>query len=195
MRTVTYGAASSADGFIADSNGSVDWLHFSTDVQDIVREFWKPVDTVLLGRKTWEIAAAMATPRKRRASKTGTAGTSTKPRKSAAMPGIKATYVFSRTLTSIDQDDVQLVRDDAGEFVRQLKQQDGKDICVLGGGGLARSLFAAGVIDEVGFNMHPILLGSGVPLFLDAGCRIRLELKECRTIDGGCVLVTYRVVN
>jgi dihydrofolate reductase len=64
----------------------------------------------------------------------------------------------------------------------------------MGGGELARSLFAAGVIDEVGLNVHPVLLGSGAPLFRDAGRRITLELAESRVIDGGCVLSTYRVV-
>jgi dihydrofolate reductase len=190
MRTVTYGAASSADGFIADKTGAVDWLHFSSDVQAYMKDFWKSIDTVLMGRKTWEFAAANAPPPPKNPK-----SARRKRQKSAGMPGIKATYVFSRTLTSIDQDDVELVHQDAGAFVRRLKEQDGKDICVLGGGELARSLFEAGVIDEVGFNMHPILLGAGAPLFLDAGRRIGLQLKECRAMDGGCVLVTYRVVN
>ena len=185
MRTVTYGAASSLDGFITDRAGSVEWLHFSKDVSDFIANYWKAIDTILMGRKTWEVAAASAPPPGKRG----------KGRKSSAMPGIKATYVFSRTLTTIPQNDAQLVRGDAGAFVRQLKEQDGKDICVLGGGDFARSLFEAGVIDEVGFNMHPVLLGAGAPLFLDAGRRIDLQLKECRTIDGGCVLVTYQVVN
>jgi dihydrofolate reductase len=86
------------------------------------------------------------------------------------------------------------VRDDAGEFVRQLKEKPGKGICVMGGGELAQSLLAAGVIDEVGMNVHPILLGSGVPLFRDPGRRISLDLLESRVIDGGCVLSTYRVL-
>ena len=63
----------------------------------------------------------------------------------------------------------------------------------MGGGELAQSLFAAGVIDEVGLNVHPILLGSGVPFFRDAGRRISLVLAESKVIDGGCVLSTYRV--
>ena len=55
-------------------------------------------------------------------------------------------------------------------------------------------LFVAfSVVDEVGLNVHPILLGSGVPFFLDAGRRIPLELTECRQISGGCVYTTYRV--
>lgn len=50
----------------------------------------------------------------------------------------------------------------------------------------------AGVIDEVGLNVHPLLPGSGVPLFRDAG-RIPLDLLESRVMEGGCVLSRYRV--
>ena len=46
-----------------------------------------------------------------------------------------------------------------------------------------------GGIDEVGLNVHPVLLGSGVPAFLDPGSRVNLELTECRQLEGGCVLV------
>jgi dihydrofolate reductase len=174
MRTVTYGAACSLDGFIAPPDGSMDWLHFSRDVQQFMTDYWATIDTMLMGRKTWEVATAMG----------GSGG--------GGMGGI-TTYVFSRTLTSVGHG-AHLVSDDAGEFVRQLKQQPGKGICVMGGGELAQSLLAAGVIDEVGMNTHPILLGSGVPLFRDAGRRISLELAESRVIDGGCVLSTYRVL-
>ena len=174
MRTVTYGAACSLDGFIAPSDGSMDWLHFSRDVQEYMATYWATIDTMLMGRKTWEVAVGQG----------GGGGGGTK--------GI-TTYIFSRTLDRVGHG-AQLVREDAGEFVRQLKEQPGKGICVMGGGELAQSLFAAGVIDEVGLNVHPILLGSGVPFFRDAGRRISLVLAESKVIDGGCVLSTYRVV-
>jgi dihydrofolate reductase len=103
------------------------------------------------------------------------------------------TYLFSRTLRNHPPAGVQVVSDDAGEFVRALKKKKGKDICVMGGGELAQSLFEAGVIDEVGLNIHPVLLGSGVPLFRNPGRRIKLTLKESRVLNGGCVLATYRV--
>src|SRR5689334_11830445 len=54
MRTVTYGAACSLDGFIAGSGGEIDWLHMSGDVNQIMRDYWKSVDTILMGRKTWD---------------------------------------------------------------------------------------------------------------------------------------------
>ncbi len=96
-------------------------------------------------------------------------------------------------LPSIEQPGVTLLSSDAGAFVRELKRQPGGGICVMGGGELARALLVAGVVDEVGLNIHPVLLGQGVPLFRDPGHRVALELAECRTIDGGCVLATYRV--
>jgi dihydrofolate reductase len=165
MRTVTYGAACSLDGFIAAADGGMDWLHFSRDVQDIMAEYWATIDALIWGRKTWEFGGG---------------------------PAKLPTYVCSRTLAEIHESGVQLVKSDAGEFVRALKRQPGKGICLMCGGGLARSLFEAGVIDEVRINIHPVLLGSGVPLFRDAG-RIALEHIESRVIDGGCVLASYRV--
>ena len=137
--------------------------------------YWGSIDTMLMGRKTWEVAVGQGAG--------GGGGGGTK--------GI-TTYVFSRTLDRVGHG-AHLVREDAGEFVRRLKEQPGKGICVMGGGELAQSLFAAGVIDEVGLNVHPILLGSGVQFFRDAGRRISLELAESKVIDGGCVLSTYRV--
>jgi dihydrofolate reductase len=172
MRKVIYGGACSLDGFLTDRDGGIDWLHFSKDVQQIMAKSWATADTSLLGRKTWQVAAAPS----------GGGG---------AMPGVTA-YVFSRTLTKAP-DGATLVSRDAGTFVRNLKAQPGKDIVVMSGGNLATSLLQEGVIDEIGFNVHPVLLGAGTPAFLDPGRRVQLELTESRALDGGCVLVTYRV--
>jgi dihydrofolate reductase len=176
MRKVTYGAACSLDGFIAGPNGEIDWLHYSKDVSAIMQDYWARIDTLLMGRKTWEVANAM-----------GSSADSDK-----MMAGITS-YVFSRTLGRLPAGKGTLVAENAGEFVRDLKRRRGKEICVFGGGELAQSLFEAGVIDEVGLNVHPVLLGAGVPFFRDAG-RIKLKLTECRQIGGGCVYMMYRVL-
>jgi dihydrofolate reductase len=185
MRTITYGGAVSLDGFLAGVDGSVDWLHFSADAQRIMADFFKDVDAILMGRKTYAVAAAQAPrpsrPKPRRA-----------PAKAAKPPSMR-TYVFSRTLDRIDDPGVELVKEDAAGFVRALKERPGGRICLMGGGELAQALFAADLIDEVGLNIHPILLGAGIPVFRDPGCRVPLTLVECRPIDGGCVLATYRV--
>lgn len=172
MRKVIYGGACSLDGFLTGPDGELDWLHFSKDVQAAIVKSFAAADTILFGRKSWETAAA-----------SGQGGTT---------PGMTG-YVFSRTLTALPPGGPTLVKDDPGTFVRALKQRPGKDLLVMSGGNLARALFAAGVIDEVGMNVHPVLLGSGTPAFVDCGHRVRLDLTEARSIDGGCVLMTYRV--
>jgi dihydrofolate reductase len=171
MRTVTYGAACSVDGFIARTDHSVDWLRWSKDVTAITGRFWKTIDTVVMGRKTFEVSA-----------KSG----------GGAYPGVK-NYVFSRTLQSIDNPKVELIREDAATFVTALKRRKGKGICVMGGGDLASTLFNAGLIDEVGLNVHPVLLGSGIPMFPKVQHQIDLELIESRSLEGGCFYLLYRV--
>jgi dihydrofolate reductase len=172
MRTVIYGAACSLDGFITGPKGELDWLHMTPEVGRIIAETWSRIDVMLMGRKTWEVGQSMGG--------------------GPAAPGI-TTYLFSRTLKDRPPAGVELVSENAGEFVRTLKKKKGKDILVMGGGELGQSLFEAGVIDEVGLNIHPVLLGSGAPLFRDAGHRIKLKLEESRVLEGGCVLATYRV--
>jgi dihydrofolate reductase len=136
-------------------------------------DYWKTIDTVVMGRKTYEAALEM------------TKG------KSNPYPGIKS-YVFSRTLRPRKRP-VEIVSSDAVAFVRKLKKQAGKDICVMGGGELAHSLLEAGLIDEIGFNIHPVLLGSGTPLFYPMKRQIDLELLDCKRFKNGCVYVMYRV--
>jgi dihydrofolate reductase len=171
MRKVTFGVANSLDNFIARKDHAVDWLLWSKEVESITSAFWKTIDTVVMGRKTYEVAL-----------KSGM----------TSYPGVN-NYVFSRTMKDRPADGVQIISEDAAAFLRKLKRQKGKDICVMGGGELARSLFEAGVIDEVGLNIHPILLGSGVPLFLALSRQLDLQLLECHPLKNGCVFVRYRV--
>ena len=172
MRKVIYGGACSLDGYFADRDGGIDWLRFSKDVEKIMSASWATTDTILFGRKTWEMAAAQ-----------GGGG---------SMKGMSA-YVFSKTLTTLAGKGAELVTTDAGEFVQRLKMQSGKDILVMSGGNFATSLLQAGVVDEIGLNIHPVLLGGGPPAFLDPGLRVNLELTECRQLEGGCVFVRYGV--
>jgi len=184
MRTITYGGAVSLDGFLAAADGSLDWLHFSNDVQQVMKDYFRNIDTFLMGRKTWDVSAGQTKPASKKASKA----------KQPKEPAIR-TYVFSRTLKAIDTPGVELVKTDAVAFVRNLKQQPGKDICLMGGGELAQSLLAAGLVDQIGLNIHPVVLGSGIPTFRELGRRLKLKLRECREIDGGCILANYEVLH
>ncbi len=173
MRKVVFGGANSLDNYFARKDDSVDWLMWSDEVTEFLGDYWKRFDTIVEGRRTYEVQLRMG----------GGSG---------EFPGVKS-YVFSRTLKKKSSPGLEIISEDAAEFVRKLKAQKGKDICVMGGGLLAKSLFEADLIDEVGFNIHPVLLGSGIPIFYEMDHQIDLELMECRTLKNGCVLVTYRV--
>ena len=176
MRKVTFGGANSLDNYFARKDDSVDWLMWSDEAALVMKDFWKTIDTVVMGRRTYEVALRM-----------GAGG--------GAYPGV-TNYVFSRTMkpgAKKKASSLEFVSEDAAEFVRKLKGQEGKDICVMGGGLLAKSLFEADLIDEIGFNIHPVLLGSGIPLFYEMNHQVDLELIDCKTFKTSCVLVTYRV--
>lgn len=181
MRKVIFGGANSLDNYFAREDGSVDWLMWSDEVSELMKDFWPRFDTIVMGRKTYTVAIGSAPKAKGKKAKN-------------PYGGIK-TYVFSRTLDPKDHPGVEIVNDDPGKFVRKLKKEKGKDICIMGGGEIARPLLEAGVIDEIGFNIHPVLLGSGVPLFHRMKKQIDLELLECRPFKNGCVYVLYKVKN
>ena len=170
-RKVTFGVANSLDNFIARKDNGVDWLLWSDEVAAVTAAFWKTIDTVVMGRKTYEVAVRSGT---------------------SSYPGVK-NYVFSHTLKNTPNHDVEVVSEDAASFVSRLKTQKGKGICVMGGGELAKALFEADVIDEIGLNIHPVLLGSGSPLFLPMVHQRNLKLLKSKRFKNGCVLLTYRV--
>ena len=183
MRKVTLGLANSLDNYIARKDGGFDWLHWSKEVAEISAKFMKTVDALLIGRKTFEVMLASG---------------------QTSYPGAK-NYVFSRSkkkrealkkrLAAKKKPDrnVEIVTEDAAKFVRELKKRKGKGIVVFGGGELAKSLFEADLIDEVVLNIHPVLLGSGIPLFHEMKKQIDLELLDCKILKGGYLAVTYRV--
>lgn len=173
MRKVTFGGANSLDNYFARKDDAVDWLLWGEEVSAITAAFWKTIDTVVMGRRTYEVALRSGM---------------------TAYPGVK-NYVFSKTLKESPDNRVGIIREDAAEFIRNLKRQEGKDICVMGGGLLAKSLLEANLIDEIGLNIHPVLLGSGIPLFHEMSRQIDLELLACRPFKNGCVFVSYRVKN
>jgi len=172
MRKITFGVSNTLDNFVARSDDAIDWLMPSPEAAAVLVDYWKSIDTILMGRKTYDVAL-------RRDEGEGL--------RSFGM----RTYVFSRTLKPGEQDNVTIVSADAVDFVRALRGREGKDICLVSGGELAGALFEAGLIDEIRLNIHPLLLGSGIPLFHPMTGQIKLELLESRQFSNGCVLVRY----
>lgn len=171
MRKVIFGGANTLDNYIAGKDDSIDWIRHDEEANEIMKDYWQRIDTEILGRRTYEVAMKSG----------GGVG----------FGGIK-TYVCSRTLKKIPGKKVELAAD-AVSLVKRLKAEKGKDIIVMGGSEIGKSLFEAGLIDEFGVNIHPVLLGSGIPLFGEMERRINLELLECKRFKNGCVYLSYRV--
>ena len=160
MRLVRFGGAMSLDGYIAGPNGEYDWIVMDPDIDfsAMAREF----DTFLIGRKTFDVMKRMGNDAK-------------------SMGGI-TNIVLSRTLRPEDYPRVR-IESDAARLVTDLRAQPGKDIAIFGGGELFRSLLAAGLVDEVGISLIPVLLGGGVPFLPSPAERARLKLKQCRVYE------------
>ena len=171
MRKVVYSLTNSLDNFIARADGAYDWILMDDEIMSEFPKLYASIDTVLIGRKTYDQTLQQAT-------ETGP--------ETAGFMGMK-TYVFSRTMKESPNVGVEIISDNAGEFVRSLKNEGGKDIWLMGGGILAASLLRERLVDEMGVAIQPILLGSGKPLFPDIGLQVDLQLLECKTYKNGIV--------
>lgn len=171
MRKVILGLAVSLDSYIEGPNGEYDWCF--TDQDYGMNDFFKRIDALFIGRKTYEMSLGMD---------------------DNGMPGFPKLkeYVFSTTLDSVKEGAV-LIKKDIKKEVEKIKKEKGKDIWMFGGASLTSSLMNLGLIDELSLAVHPILLGAGKPLFSDISKRIQLELINTKTYSSGLVTINYNV--
>ncbi|MFD0854413.1 dihydrofolate reductase family protein, partial [Actinomadura adrarensis] len=104
-------------------------------------------------------------------------------------------YVASRTLTKVEWEGSSLLKDDAGDAVRELKETPlpgGRELQVHGSAGLLQTLLAEDLVDEFNLIVFPVLLGPGKRLFGPGTLPGALELVESSTTDAGITLATYR---
>jgi dihydrofolate reductase len=169
MRKIVLQLAVSLDGFIEGPNGEYDWCF--TDQDYGMSEFFERIDALFLGRKSYELMSGI---------------------EGDVMPGFpKLTeYVFSTTLTEVKPGAV-LINSDAENKVRKIREEPGKDIWLFGGAGLTASLLKWRLIDEIILAVHPILLGSGKPLFSNISERIPLTLTASKPYSSGLVMLNY----
>lgn len=155
MRRIILNIASSLDGYIARKDGSVDWLPTGDDDFGMKR-FMDSVDTVLLGRKTYEQILTF----------------------DCDYPyADKKIYVFSKNPRAENKDNVEFVSEIV-DFSKKLVELPGKDIWLVGGSEIISVFLKEGLIDEVVLSMVPVSLGSGISLFKDVGKDMKFEILE-----------------
>jgi dihydrofolate reductase len=173
MRKIILGLAVSLDGFIEGPNGEYDWCF--TDQDYGLSDFFKRVDSVFMGRKSYEMAQAM-----------GEAA-------NAGFPKFKE-YIFSTTLHKV-KDGAILIKTNIREEVEKIKNEKGKDIWLFGGAGLTSSLLNLKLLDEISLAVHPVILGGGRPLFSEIKNRIHLKLADTKAYSTGLISLTYHLGN
>ena len=176
MRKIKLYIASSLASYIADENGSIDWLFSDGDYG--YAKFYDSIDTILVGRKTYDQSLTF---------------------EEYPYKG-KKVYVFTRSTEEKENKnvtyDVEYIDEDIPSFARLLIQQSSvekKDIWLLGGGEIVSILLNAGLVDEIILSIHPIILGKGAPLFPSIKKRVKLQLQQSIPFESGLVQLCYYV--
>jgi dihydrofolate reductase len=168
----------SIDGFVAAMDGSQPWL--GTPEDDAAKQ-WKletvrGADAHLMGRVTY---LAMAT----------------------AWPGSESVYaapmndipkvVFSKTLRTAEWAETTIAGGPLVEEVERVRARPGGYVIAYGGARFARALICGGLVDEYRLNVHPVALGTGMPIFTELPAPLELELVEARPFAGGNIGHVY----
>lgn len=176
MRKIKLYIAASLDGFIARKDGSLDWL---TDLPNSdgsdhgYAEFYSTIDTVIMGRKTYEEVLGF----------------------DVEWPYADAdTYVISRSeRQKIRTDNTILLSGDVVETISNMKAADGKDIWLVGGGELVSLFIEHKLVDQIILSVAPVILGEGIQLFPGVVNEAKLELESAKTFSTGIVTLTYSI--
>jgi dihydrofolate reductase len=160
----------SLDGFIAGPNGEIDWIVPDPGVD--FATIYAGFDTALLGRRTYELTQQPGAP---------------------AWPPGWAIYVVSRTLRPAEHPAVSVIGEEVESVVSRLRAGSGRDIWLFGGGALAASLLALGLVDVVEVAIMPVILGAGVPFVGEVAGQVPLKLVRMQQSSAGIVNLEYDV--
>ena len=174
-RNVIVHIAASADGYIARPDGDLEWLTSRPKPDGFygMGAFMKSIDTMLLGRKTYEAGLRLG----------GTFD---------AKQG--RNVVFSRHAPPADAPSgVEFVNGPIGPFMSGLREQPGKDIWLMGGGELIASFLDEDAIDEFVVSVVPVFIGDGIPLIARRHRNVLLDLRSVERFEDGLVQLRYFV--
>ena len=171
MRKIIYYVAASADHYIAEKDGGIDWLEdpkWGIEGEDFgYSAFYASIDTTFMGYDTYAKVMDMPVP----------------------FPYTdKKNFVFTSHPDPMPCDEVCFVHTDAIAFARKCKEAEGKDIWLVGGGKLAGSFLKADLIDELILCKFPLRLFEGIPLFGGEVMPGTAKLTEEKKYDNGIIL-------
>ena len=171
MSEIVYYVAASLDGYIATPDGGVEWLApFEGTGEDYgYAEFFGSVDSVLLGRRTYEKSLGFG---------------------EWPYPG-KPCWVFSRRDRAIPRADILVTAQSPMRVASELEERGLRRAWLVGGGQLAAAFREHGLISEYVISVVPVFIGAGVPLFAPGGPRENLKLADAKYYPNGVVQLRY----
>ncbi len=172
-RKIIVSIATSADGFIARLDGSVDWLDRPHTEDYGMSEFFKSIDTILWGRRTYDMALGM--------------------KGGGGFGGKIKNYVFTHHPPKRSKSKIEFVSEPVEDFGSRLRATPGKDIWMMGGGGLIASFLDANELDEFIIHVIPTFIGEGIPLIAPKRRTIELSLLSTHPYKDGVLRKHYAV--
>jgi dihydrofolate reductase len=179
----------SLDGFMADTNGQINWIKMDGEIHGWVMELAREAAGTLYGRTTYQMMDPYWP------------GVLKDP---GNYPQWQVDYaewvdkalkvVVSKTLTGVDWNNTRLVRDNVVEEIRRIKGEVKGGLLLLASATLVGTLLPAGLVDEVAVTINPVILGKGKPFFIGLGDKVPLRLLETRTFSNGVIALRYQVV-
>jgi len=181
MRKLTVFNFVTLDGYIAGRNGDITWHNVDAEFQEYAQRNSNSGNTLLFGRLTYELMASYWP------------SSEALKNDSIVAQGMNRSekIVFSRTLDKANWANTRLVKDDMLGEVRKLKQQNGKDLTILGSGTIVAQLAQADLIDEYQLMLNPVVIGKGKTMFEGIKNRLTLKLIKTRSFSNGNVLLYY----
>ena len=182
MARLIYSMITSLDGYVADTEGSFDWAEPNEEVHTFVNDLERPVGTYLYGRRMYEVMAFWETAHT-------LADQPSHIRDYAEIWQAAEKVVFSTTLEEVSSVRTRIERAFDPDAIRRMKATASADISV-GGPHLASQAIAAGLIDEIGLFVAPVVVGGGTPS-LPGGVGLDLTLRDERRFRNGMVHLHY----
>ena len=172
----------SLDGFFEGPDHDINWHNVDEEFNEFAVEQTGSLDMILFGRRTYQLMESYWP----------TDAAVTDDPEIAHLMNSLPKIVFSRTLQKADWNNTRLIKDNAADEIRKMKNQSGaniKDIAIFGSADLISSLMD--VIDEHRVMVAPLLLRRGTPLFKQALDPLNLKLIDTRLFRNGNILLTY----
>ena len=181
MRKVYLFMMISLDGYFEGPNHDLSWHNTDEEFQEFALEQLNDTDTILFGRKTYEMMASFWPSEEAQKDDPVTAELMTSTPK----------VVFSKTLNDVSWSNTKLVKGDAALEIKDLKAQPGKDIAIFGSNNLSVSLAEQGLVDGFRIMVNPVAIGEGTALFKGIKQRLNLKLTDTREFKNGNILLSY----